>query len=348
MTRIGVVGTGKMAQAHIRAFKSIEGVEVPCCCDILEDRVNTFADHWKIPGRYTNHRSMAEAEKLDGITIVAPDRVHASISIDLLEMGMPVLCEKPMANSLEEAQNMLRTARGSGVVNMVNYSKRNSSGLQRAHELIESGGIGRIMHVEASYLQSWIATSDMGEWRTDPRWLWRLSKKDGGLGTLGDIGSHIYDMASFLCGDIEEIYCRLETFDKGVEGNRIGEYTLDANDSMVSTVRFQCGALGTIHATRWASGYRNREFIRVYGDKGTVEVDFEKSLDAYRYYSNDAEKWRTVSCKDTPSNYERFVRAIRTGRQDGSDFENGYKIQIYLHYSLLSDSQRRPIEVKSQ
>ncbi len=348
MTRIGVIGTGKMAQAHIKAFKSLKGVKVPCCCDVIGDRVNAFADQWGIPKRYTNYKSMVEAEKLDGITIVAPDSVHATISIDLLEMGVPVLCEKPMANSLEQAQNMLRTARGSGIVNMVNYSKRNSSGLQGAHELIESGGIGCIMHVEASYLQSWITSSEKGDWRTDDHWLWRLSKKDGGLGTLGDIGSHIYDMASFLCGDIDEIYCRLENYDKGIEGNRIGAYTLDANDSMVSTVKFRCGALGTIHATRWASGYWNREFIRVYGDKGTAEVDFEKAVDACRRYSNKRGEWETVPCGSTPSNYERFVRAIRTGQRDGSDFENGYKIQSYLHFSLLSDSQRRPVEVKSQ
>ena len=347
MMQIGVVGTGRMARGHVKAFKALDEVEVPCCCDILEDKVNAFADQWEIERRYTDYRKMVECEKLDGITIVARDSAHAPISIDLLEMGMPVLCEKPMANSLGEAEKMLQAAREGGVVNMVNYSKRNSSGLQKAHELIKGGGIGRIMHVETSYLQSWIATSDMGDWRTDARWLWRLSTKDGGLGTLGDIGSHIYDMASYLCGDIDEIYCRLETFDKGVGGNRIGEYTLDANDSMVSTVKFRCGALGTIHATRWASGYRNREFIRVYGDEGTVEVDFEQSQNTYRYYSNSSGEWQSVACEDTPSNYERFVRAIRTGQGDGSDFANGYKIQSYLHFSLLSDSQQKPVKVKS-
>lgn len=348
MTRIGVVGTGRMARAHVKAFKVLGEVEVPCCCDILEDKVNAFADQLEIEGRYTDYKQMVEAEQLDGITIVAPDSSHAPISIDLLKMGVPVLCEKPMATSLGEAENMLQTARNAGVVNMVNYSKRNSSGLQEAHGLITSGGIGRIMHVESSYLQNWLASNELGDWQTDPHWLWRLSAQNGGSGTLGDIGSHVYDMASFLCGDIDEIYCRLETFDKGVEGNQIGEYTLDANDSMVSTVTFECGALGTIHATRWASGYRNREFIRVYGDEGTVEVDYEQSAGTYRYYSNKTAEWQTVACKDTPSNYERFVRAIQSGQRDGSDFSNGYKIQSYLHFSLLSDSQQKPVKVQRQ
>jgi len=346
MTRIGLIGTGRMARAHVKAFKALDQADVPCCCDILEDKVNAFADEWEIEGRYTDYRKMIEGERLDGITVVAPDSAHAPISIDLLKMGVPVLCEKPMATSLGEAENMLQAAREGGAVNMVNYSKRNSSGLQEARELITSGRIGRIKHVEASYLQSWIATSDLGDWRTDARWLWRLSAQNGGLGTLGDIGSHSYDMASFLCGDIDEIYCRLKTFDKGIDGNRIGEFTLDANDSMVSTVTFECGALGTIHATRWASGYRNREFIRVYGDEGTVEVDFEQSAGTYRYYANKTGEWQTVACEDTPSNYERFVRAIRTGQRDGSDFANGYKIQSYLHFSLLSDSQQKPVKVQ--
>ena len=136
---------------------------------------------------------MIEKEDLDGISNVTPDSQHAPVSIYAMQKGIAVLCEKPMASSLEEAEEMRRTAGENGVIGMVNYSKRSSSGLQYARELIRKGGIGRIMHVEASYLQSWLVTDEWGDWRVDPRFTWRLSTAHGSSGTLGDIGCHTFD-----------------------------------------------------------------------------------------------------------------------------------------------------------
>jgi predicted dehydrogenase len=244
---------------------------------------------------------------------------------------------------------MLQAARKSGLINMVNYSKRNSSGLQHAARLVREGGIGRIMHVEASYLQSWLVTGDWGDWRTNRRFTWRLSTKHGSSGVLGDLGCHIFDMAVFLCGDIAELFCRLETYDKGIAGNRIGEYELDANDSLAATVQFANGALGTIHSTRWAPGFINREFVRAYGDRGSVEVDFDKSLHTYQIFrGTSGEKWQTVKCEATSSNYDRFIGSIETGDNDESDFENGYKIQAYLQGCVQSNKLQKPVKIKIQ
>ena len=148
---------------------------------------------------------------------------------------------------------MRDAARKRGVVTMVNFSYRNSSGAQAAAKLIGSSGIGRVMRLEASYLQSWLAQDARSDWRTNPSLTWRLSTRHGSAGTLGDIGCPIYDLAALLAGDIAEINCRLENFSKGIRGNRIGPYVLGANDSFVSTVVLASGGLGTVHATRWAT-----------------------------------------------------------------------------------------------
>ena len=346
MLRLGIVGTGGMAKSHARAYQENPECEVIACCDVDEERASAFAKTWKISEVYTDYKTMITELDLDGISNVTPDAFHASISMYALDNGVAVLCEKPMASSLKEAEEMRQTARKAGLIAMVNFSKRNSTGLQYAKKFIDEGGIGRIIHVEASYLQSWLAAADWGDWREDSRFTWRLSTAHGSLGTLGDIGCHIYDMASFLCGDIVELYCRLETFDKGVD--RIGEYVLDANDSLAATVTFSGGAIGTIHSTRWAPGYKNREFVRVYGDKGTVEVDFDKSKETCQVFVLDREEWETVNCEATPSNYERFVMALKTGEQDVSDFENGYKIQQYLHFSELSQEKNAPVSIPSE
>ena len=111
-----------------------------------------------------------------------------------------------------------------------------------------------------------------GDWRTESQWLWRLSKKHGSNGTLGDVGVHILDFVVYGTDtEIDEVFCRLKAFDKA-EGNRIGEYELDANDSFTMTVSFTNGALGVVHSSRWATGHVNELRLRVYGDKGSFEV----------------------------------------------------------------------------
>jgi len=349
MVKIGIIGTGGMANAHATEFKKIKGVKLAACCDISAERAEAFAKKHEISKVYTDYRAMLGKEKLDGVANVTPDAMHAEISLAVIEHGVAILCEKPLATSLADAKKMRDAALKAGVINMVNFSYRNSCALQKAAEVIQAGTIGRIMHVEASYLQSWLANTCWGDWRDNPGLTWRLSTAHGSAGDLGDIGCHIYDMTTLLCGDIDEINCTLRTFDKGVPGNQLGEYVLDANDSFVSTVSFANGALGTIHSSRWATGQCNSLRVRVYGDQGAIEVDLDKSYEEYRICKGkDVEtfKWKTVKCKSTPNNYERFIRSIKTGKNDVNDFVNGTKIQAYLESSFLSDKQRGPVKVE--
>ena len=134
-----------------------------------------------------------------------------------------------------------------------------------------------------------------------------------------------------------------------LRGERIGEYIFDANDSFVPTVVFQNGAIGTVASSRWASGHANRELITVHGDKGAIEVDFEKGLDTYRIAKAETRRkpeWKEVKVKAVPSLYARFVRAIRTGKQDPCNFMNGLRVQAYLHYSFASHEKNKAAKVK--
>jgi predicted dehydrogenase len=348
MIKIGIIGTGGMAGSHAQRFQSIRGVKLQACCDISAERAEAFAKHYGIPKVYTDYHAMLDQEKLDGVSNVTPDALHAQVALAVLEHGVAILSEKPLASNLEDARKMADAAKKAGVINMVNFSYRNSSALQKAAEVVKKGEIGEIKHVEASYLQSWLVSTGWGDWRTTPGFTWRLSTKHGSAGTLGDVGCHIYDFATLVCGDISEIECRLKTFDKGIPGNKIGEYTLDANDSFVSTVAFANGAIGTVHSTRWACGQLNSLRLRVFGDKGGLEIDLDTSYDEYRICKGkdiESATWKTVKCKHTPNMYERFIRAIRTGVNDPSDFANGAKIQAYLRYSEESDRKHCGVKV---
>ncbi|MFH0919691.1 MAG: Gfo/Idh/MocA family oxidoreductase [Fibrobacterota bacterium] len=349
MIRIGIIGTGGMANAHAKNFTAIKGVKLTACCDINKTRAEEFAAKWNIPSVYTDYRTMLAKETLDGVSNVTSDAFHAPVSLAVIAKGAAILCEKPLATTLNDARAMTKAAQKKGVINMVNFSYRNSCALQAASELIRKDGIGRILHVESSYLQSWLVSKAWGDFRTKSAWQWRLSTRHGSAGVLGDIGCHIYDMTTLLAGDISEIYSKLETFDKGVPGNRIGEYVFDANDSFVSNVTFKNKALGTVHSSRWATGQQNSLRTRVYGTKGAIEIDLDRSYDEYKICTGkkdiDKFEWKNVKCKKTPNMYQRFVNSIRTGKNDPSNFENGVKIQAYLHYSMVSGKSHKPVKV---
>jgi predicted dehydrogenase len=276
--------------------------------------------------------------------------MHAPVSLTAISRGLAVLCEKPLATSLADARRMREAARRHGALTMVNFSYRNAAGAQAAADLVRGGGIGRVLHVQASYLQSWLAQDRWGDWRTDPQWPWRLSRAHGG-GVLEDVGCHIYDLAAFICGEITEVSCRLATFDKGVGSGRIGGYRLDANDSFVSTVVFAGGGIGTVQASRWATGQINSVRVRVHGDSGAVDVDLDRGADRYWLSRGPralrAGLWREVRARPVPTQYQRFIRLVRRGGEDPSDFANGARVQEYIQASLLSDTERRPVKVRA-
>lgn len=350
MIRLGIIGTGGMAHAHAYEFANIRGVKTVACCDIVQEKAQAFAEKHHIPHVFTDYRQMLDTERLDAITNVTPDAQHAAVALEVISRGLPILSEKPLATTLDDARKMADAARAAGVINMVNFSYRNSCGLQKAAEVIRLGKIGRIMHVESSYLQSWLTHTGWGNWRTSAC-PWRLSIELGSNGVLGDLGCHIYDMTTLLCGDISTITCTLKTFDKGVPNNELGGYKLDANDSFISTVEFANGAIGTVHSSRWASGHQNSLRVRVYGNEGAIEVDLDRSYSEYLICAGEkalqAATWKTVKCPPTPNNFQRFIKSIKTGVNDPNDFANGVKIQAYLHCSMLSDSEQRAVAVAS-
>jgi predicted dehydrogenase len=351
MIQLAIIGTGGMAATHAQSFSAMKGVALSACCDIDEKKARAFARAWNIPRWYVDYDDMLGSEKLDAVSNVTVDIMHAPISLAAIARGLAVLCEKPLATTLADARRMRDAAARRGVVTQVNFSYRNSSGAQAAAGLIRAGGIGRVLHVEASYLQSWLVQDAWGDWRTNPTFTWRLSRAHGSAGVLGDVGCHIYDLTAFLCGEISEISCILKTFDKGVKGNRLGPYVLDANDSFISSVTFAGGGIGTVHASRWATGQMNSLRVRVYGDRGAVELDLDRSPEHYRSCKGAASmrtaRWKEARGKATPSQYERFILAIRSGKSDVSDFANGARVQAYLEASVVSDQERRPVKVKA-
>jgi predicted dehydrogenase len=199
-----------------------------------------------------------------------------------------------------------------------------------------------VRHFEASYLQSWLTQPAWGDWKTESKWLWRLSSAHGSKGVLGDVGIHILDYATFIAGaDPAEVSCRLTTFDKA-PGGRIGDYVLDANDSATMQVVLENGALGTVGATRFATGHLNDLRLRLYGLTGGLEVRYEKNESHLRASIGENIKdgtWVDVDCPAVPTVYQRFIAAIRGEGPAEPDFARGAALQVLLDKAEASAGQ---------
>ncbi len=344
--RLAILGTGSMARQHAERFAATEGVKLSAGIDVNEGQLEVFC---KTHGIERQFQSLDEAlawGEFDAIANVTPDSIHHSTTVAALKAGKHVFCEKPLATNHKDAEEMARVASEMHVIGMVNLTYRNVPALQKARELVKAGAIGEVRHVEASYLQSWLSSRYWGDWRTESRWLWRLSKGHGSNGVVGDIGIHILDFASYgAASEIANVTCRLKAFEK-VPGNQIDEYTLDANDSFVMAVEFENGALGTIHASRWATGFADDLSLRLFGSKGGLKVSYgDRDATGLRIPALDVclgddihtQMWRRYPLGAVESNYERFIRAIRQGETLEPSFVHAANLQAILDRAMEAD-----------
>jgi predicted dehydrogenase len=230
----------------------------------------------------TDWRRVLERDDVGLVDVCTPGDTHAEIAIAALDAGKHVLCEKPLANTVAEAEAMADAAARAaarGVRSMVGFTYRRVPAIGLARRLVAEGRLGRIRHVRAAYLQDWIA---------DPQapMSWRLEKERAGSGALGDIGAHVVDLTQFITGEtVTGVSALLETFVEerplpaaagslsGVAGEGMGRVTVD--DAAVFLARFSGGAVATFEATRFALGRKNGIRIEINGSEGSLAFDFE-------------------------------------------------------------------------
>ncbi|WP_374622020.1 Gfo/Idh/MocA family protein [Devosia sp.] len=347
--RLLILGTGRMANSHAKAFAAIEGVEMVGAVDTDPAALAAFCDTYGIARRFASLEAALEWGAFDAVDNITPDSIHHATTLAALAAGKHVFCEKPLATDHGKAMQMVEAAEAAGLVNMVNLTYRNVAELHKAREIIAAGSIGEVKHIEASYLQHWLALRDFTDTASlAGTWLWRLSTGHGSNGTLGDIGIHILDFTSFATGQpIVAMNCRLQTFHK-VPGDCIGDYVLDANDSFIISAEFGNGAIGVIHSSRWASGHSNDQRLRVYGNKGGLELSHGHWGSLLRVCAGEdvaTSTWREVRADPVPTNYQRFAEAVRTGIQSEPGFRHAAGLQKVLDLALVADRDRREHQV---
>jgi predicted dehydrogenase len=198
-----------------------------------------------------------------------------------------VFCEKPLANTVADAERMLAAVEKAGVVHMVCHNYRRAPAVMLAKQLIDAGTLGEIRHYRGTYLQDWI---------TDPAFplVWRLDKTKAGSGALGDIAAHSIDLARFLVGEIAEVAGDLKTFVKTRplpgDPKKKGRVTVD--DAATALVRFANGAIGTIEGSRMAPGRKNFNRFEINGSRGSLAFDLERMNELELYLESDDRRIR--------------------------------------------------------
>lgn len=320
--RIAMIGTGFMGRMHSQAWNTaprfFELPFAPQLALLVGRRSDVTADaaaRWGWSDHSLDWREAVERDDIDAIDICTPGDTHEEIALAALAAGKHVLCEKPLANTVAEAERMtaagLEASERDGVVSMCGFSYRRTPALALARQLIADGRIGEIRHVRAQYLQDWLSDPDSPH-------TWRLDRERAGSGALGDIGAHSIDTAQWLAGQrISAVSATLRTFvdsrprRSSVEG--LGGSAADASDRLPVTVddaaaftaRFDGGALGVFEATRMATGRRNANRIEINGDRGSIAFDFERmnELEVYDAADDVAQGFRRVQVTEAQHPY---------------------------------------------
>lgn len=370
--RVAMVGHGFMGAAHSQAWRTAPrffdlGADPEMAVIVGRDPERTEAARqqygWQAAS--TDWRAVVADPDIDVVDVVSPGSSHVEVAIAALEAGKHVLCEKPLANTVAEAEAMTAAAaaaRAHGVRAMVGFSYRRVPAIAFARQLVQDGRIGTVRQVRALYLQDWLSDED------GPM-TWRLDKSLAGSGALGDIGAHAIDLVEHVTGSsLATVSGTLETFVterplmaegvglSGTASSERGQVTVD--DAAFFTARLSGGAadraIGTFEATRYATGRKNGLTLEISGSDGAIQFDLEAMNELRLYESNApaaeqgfrrilvtepehpymAAWWPTghlIGYEHTFSHQVKdFIDAVATGTDPSPSFADGLHVQRVL------------------
>jgi len=302
---IAMIGYGFMGRAHTNAWRQVRSFfDTPyepvlkVICGRNETEVKRVADRFDWQEYATEWEEVVTRNDIDVVDICSPGYTHAPIALAAAKAGKILFCEKPLANSLAEAEEMLKAAQDHSCVHMICHNYRRAPAVTLARQLIDAGEIGTIYHYRATYLQDWLRNPEFPT-------RWRLNKSEAGSGALGDLFSHSVDLARYLVGEILELSAMLKTFvDKRPVANSDEMAHVDVDDAALALVKFQNGAIGSIEATRYASGRKNFNRFEINGSKGSVAFNLER-MNELEVYSDEGPNsgFKTIQATDRAHPY---------------------------------------------
>lgn len=376
---VGLIGAGFMGKAHSLAYMAMPMFFWPApaipvrktIVDVSDSIAAEAAQRFGFENSTSDWRSVVEDPEIDIIDIATPNHLHAEIAIAAAAAGKHIISEKPLARNGEEAKTMYDAVKNAGIVHMVAFNYRRTPAVALAKKYIDEGAIGDILSFRGTYLQDWSADPD------GPL-SWRFQKSIAGSGSLGDIGTHVVDMARYLCGEITQVNSQLKTWVKtrplqagGVD--KLGASTkdstaprgeVDVDDEVLSLLEFQNGAIGSLEATRNAHGRNNFLTFEIHGSLGSIYFNYERRDElqvAFASDKADRKGFRTVYTGPSHPYGEGlwpipalgigygetkiietydFVKAIMEGGEVSPNFKDGYQINLIAD-AIAASAQSR-------
>jgi predicted dehydrogenase len=355
--RLGLIGTSWWADfMYVPSIKSHAGAELAAVCGTDAERTSAFAAKHGIARSHVDWREMLAAGGLDGVIVSVPDDLHKEITLGAINAGLHVLCEKPLALNAADAADMLAAAEARGVYHLVLYTWREQPIFRYLKQLVDQGYVGRPLRASFGFVASW-SYAEVYQWRQDGV---RAN------GVLGDLGSHVIDMALWLLGPMTSVSAHApRLIDRSGFGGRTPSAT---NDTAHLTVEFANGAQGLIDVSGLVRLGSSEPHItaRIDGDEGSLDVHYEplgpnrvQRIFAQRH--GETERVALTIPEDMippldrgePSapftqqsaGARRFIDAILGGFRPEPGFEAGVAVQRVIDAALRSYAERRWVDV---
>lgn len=366
---IALIGHKFMGKAHSHAYKDVSmffDLEMKpvrkVLCGIGEDLEATMKKYgWETCEE--SWEKVVTDPSIDVVDICTPDNFHKDIAIAAAINGKHVICEKPLALTLDEAREMYECTEKYKVKHFVNFTYRGVPAIRLAKKLIKEGRIGAIYHFKGLYQQDFSLSEDFP-------FVWRMDRNAAGAGTMADKGAHIIDLARFLVGEFAEVSCRSETFVKERTDPATGtRQTVTANDAAVFIGTFQNGALGLFETSNMSAGRKNALMLEINGSKGSIRFDLERMNELDVYFAEDEDEvqgFRNIMVTQPSHKYIKqwwpaghiigwehtfvhqvyeFLNAIAEDRMPEPNFFDGMKCQEVVEAIARADKEKRWVKI---
>ena len=382
---VGLIGAGFMGKAHSLAYAAMPMFYWPApalphrktIAELNADVAREAAVRYGFDEGVSDWRRIIEDPDIQVVDIATPNNSHAEIAIAAAQAGKHILCEKPLAPNSEDAKRMLDAVQQAGVVHMVAFNYRRTPAVALARKLIEEGRIGKVLNFRGTYLQDWSA---------DPNGplSWRFQKDVAGSGTLGDIATHVVDLARYLVGEISHVNAMMQTYiaerplqSGGADKLGASEKNADAprgkvdvDDEVMTLLRFDGGAVGSIEATRNGWGRNNYITFEIHGTEGSIAFNYERRDELKVFFNSDpadVRGFRTIYTGPAHPNggalwpipalgigygetkiieCHDFFQAVVTGSAVSPNFQDGYITALIEDAIVKSSRERREVEVE--
>jgi predicted dehydrogenase len=341
--RIGLVGYGFMGRAHSNAYKRVCDFfdleyrpVLKAVCGRDQIKASEFAARWGFESIETDWKALIARQDIDVVDIAAPNDTHAPIAVAAAEAGKMILCEKPLARTVGQAEQMVQAVERGRVANMVWYNYRRVPAITLAKQLIDEGRLGRVFHYRSKFLQDWTISADVPQ--GGPA-LWRLDAKVAGSGVTGDLLAHCIDTAQWLNGPIRTVSAMTETFIKERHHQQSGKREpVHIDDASAFLGRFENGSLATFEASRYARGHKALYTFEINGENGSLAWDLEDlhRLQYFDYRDEDRLRgWRSIHITDREHPYMKhwWVPGLQIG------YEHTFVHQVADFICGLSSNQ---------